>query len=183
MPITLRQLERDEIPLIGQIDNSDCVTARYVVHPQADGLGLCLRREIIDPPQEEPNWGEKELAHRYALWIRNRDEEGAVFLGAFEQGRLVGMVAVARRPGGRTAELYALHVDRSCRHRGIGRALLDETEQQCIRWRCDTLILYTGFKASTLDFYRARGYRVVGIQTPTIRTKNFDLTLAKTLGG
>lgn len=181
MKCTIRQLGSNEIPSIGQIDNSDRVDARYVVSLQPDGMGLSLLRKSLDPPEQEPSWGEKELASRYALWKRNHDEEGAVFYGAFIGDKLVGMSAVVRLPDCRTGELYALHVDKKHRRRGIGSALLAESENQCTIWSCNLLILYTGFKASSLDFYRAKGYDIVGIQNPNMKTKNFDLTMAKKL--
>jgi GNAT superfamily N-acetyltransferase len=181
MSFTVRQLNLDEIPMIGQIDNSDVVNAQYVCALEHDGLGLSLRRASVEPPEQIPKWSERELVGRYALWQRNAREEGAVFHGAFVGDKLVGVSLVARLSDGQSAELYAIHVDRATRRQGIGTALLDRAESQCKAWGCTRLLVYTSFKASSLDFYRARGYCVIGIQDPSVKTKNFDLTLLKKL--
>ena len=181
MNATIRQLEIDAIPTIGQIDNSDVVDARYACRPESDGLGLSLVREEVDPPEEEPNWGEGELAGRYDLWRKNCEEEGAIFFGAFVDDRIVGICAVVKLADSHTAEIYTLQVDRDHRQQGLGTALLARGESQCVAWGCSQLFTYATFKASSLDFYRSKGYRIVGIQYPGVTTKNFDVTLAKQL--
>ncbi len=181
MAATIRQLALDEIHAIASIDTSDTIDAVYECAWNAHGMGLTLRRKRVDPPTQEPKWGKTEFEGRCALWRRNVIEEGAVFHGAFLGDRLVGVSLVTRLSDGRTAELYTLHVDRAHRGQGIGKALLDAAESQCRAWGCDQLLTYTGFKASSLDFYRARGYRVVGVQDPSVKTKNFDVTVVKSL--
>ena len=181
MNTAYRQLECEEIRSIGQIDNSDTSSARYVCVSQGDGLGLLFRRDTIDPPETQANWGEKELATRYDLWEKNYRDEGAVFFGAFHGYDLIGMSAVVRLPDGEMGELYPLHVDKSHRRQGIGNALVDRAEAQCATWSCSQLLTYTGFKANAVDFYLSKGFEIVGIQDPRVKTKNFDLTLLKTL--
>jgi GNAT superfamily N-acetyltransferase len=181
MNTTIRRLQIDEIPTIGQIDKSDVVDAQYVCRGQPDGLGLFLKCVKVDPPEEEPNWGEIELADRYALWRRNYEEEGAVFIGAFVDNTIVGICAVVKLKDRRTAEIYTLQVDKDHRKQGLGTTLLARAESQCTTWGCLQLFTYTTFKASSLDFYRSKGYRIVGIQDPAVTTKNFAVTVAKQL--
>ena len=142
---------------------------------------MVLQRREVDPPESEPMWGERELETRYALWRQNVEKEGAVIFCAFLGDDLVGISMVTMHRENQTCEVYALHVDRDHRRQGIGTALLLKAEAQCRDWRSSQLLLYTGFKASSLDFYRAQGYRVVGIQDPQVKTKNFDLTMVKEL--
>jgi GNAT superfamily N-acetyltransferase len=178
MNFHIRKLEVAEIAGIGRIDNSDVVDARYVCRRQPHGLGLTLQRQEVRPPEQEPTWGQEELRGRFTLWKRNC-QEGAVFFGAFLRGALVGVSLVTKLADGATGELYSLHVDRQHRRQGVGTALLDAAEAQGKAWCCRRLLVYTGLKASSLDFYRSRGYQVVGIQDPRVKTKNFDLTLVK----
>ncbi|HIJ64996.1 MAG TPA: GNAT family N-acetyltransferase [Candidatus Hydrogenedentes bacterium] len=181
MNFIIRQLALDEIPKIGQIDNSDVVDARYVCIPNTEGLGLSLQRVVVEPPEHEPNWGEEELSCRYALWRRNVEEEGAVFFGAFVGDALAGVSLMTKFPDGQTAELYALHVDRQHRRQGLGAALMERVENQCAAWDCAQLLTYTTLKASSLDFYRSRKFCVIGLQDPSVETKNFEVTLLKKL--
>jgi len=168
MNVTIRQLEIDEIPTIGEIDKSDIVDARYVCRSQPDGLGLLLERKAVNPPEDEPNWG-------------NVEEESAVFFGAFTHDAPVGICAIVKLPDGKTADLYTLQVDAGYRRQGIGAALLAKEESECLIWGCTQLFTYTTFKASSLDFHLAKGYRIVGLQEPSVPTKNFAVTVAKQL--
>jgi len=181
MNTTYRKLEFHEIRAIGRIDNSETVDARYVCVSQPDGMGLALRRESVAPLETQANWGEDELSGRYDLWEKNCRDEGTVFFGAFRGDDLVGVSAVVRLSDGETGELYALHVDRSYRRQGIGSALLDKAEAQCKAWSCSRLLTYTTFKISAVDLYLSRGFEIIGIQNPKVKTKNFDLTLLKKL--
>ena len=179
--VTYRHLQYDEIRSIGRIDNADIIEARYVCVSQADGLGLALHREAVNPPANQPNWGKQELATRYSLWEKNYRDEGAIFSGAFYGDDLVGMSAIVRLSDSQTCELYALHIDRTYRRQGIGSTLLDRAKAQGKAWSCNQLLTYTTFKASAVDFYLSKGFEIVGIQNPKVKTKNFDLTLLKRL--
>ncbi|MCL5999820.1 MAG: GNAT family N-acetyltransferase [Chloroflexi bacterium] len=173
-------MEAGEIPLIASIDRSDIALAEYTCRLADDGLGLSLVSRPLPTPALIPNWNAQELEFRFELWRRNL-AEGAALFGAFEQERLAGFVLVGRSSNAYTAEVYSLFVDRAYRCLGIGTLLLARAECQCAGWGCDDVILYTGYHAHVVDFYLRRGYRVAAIQDPAVKTKNFPLTLAKSI--
>ena len=180
MSASIRHLDIDEIPLIGTIDRSEEVEARYACQLNDDGWGISLTKVQCDPPEFEANWGRRELDTRFNLWRRNMEQEGAVFHGAFVGDRLVGVVFVVERDGA-TAEIGTLHIDYRHRRKGVGSALVAHSEAQARQWGCKQIFAYTSYKARALEFYRAKGYRIVGIQDPMVATKNFDMTVAKSL--
>lgn len=97
--------------------------------------------------------------------------------GALEEDRLVGIAMAGPLADGITAELCTLYVHRPCRRHGIGRALMDRAESQCIEWGRSQLLVYTSYDAGAVDFYLSRSYRIVGIQDPCVQTKNFPITM------
>ena len=54
-------------------------------------------------------------------------------------------------------------------------------EARCKAWSCRQLLTYTTFKASAVELYLSKGIKIIGIQNPEVKTKNFDLTLLKKL--
>jgi predicted N-acetyltransferase YhbS len=110
-------LQREEIPLIWQIDRREIVENIYHLR---EGR-LILEPEYFDIQGWPP--GEAEL---YTPILVDCHDRGGTFWGAFEHNLLVGAAILETRfIGARhdTLQLKFLHVSRDYRKHGLGRAL------------------------------------------------------------
>ena len=93
------------------------------------------------------------------------DRPGAFHLGAFSDGRLVGVGSfspeeTALRPGRRAVRLRAMAIDPDHQGRGVGRLLLEEG---VARLRAEGAeVLWAHARDTALPFYRRFGMEVVG---------------------
>jgi ribosomal protein S18 acetylase RimI-like enzyme len=108
-------------------------------------------------------WSTAQLPHKQ----RGRDSEQAIalemkansdfFLGAFEQGRLIGTVVISCDL--RRGWINRLAVHPAFRNRGIARALIDESERilrkRGVRIFC---VLIEGSNAASKNLFKKCGY-------------------------
>jgi ribosomal protein S18 acetylase RimI-like enzyme len=84
------------------------------------------------------------------------------FVGAFEEGRLMGYACFGATPAtDGTYDLYWIAVDRSAQGRGIGRALVRDVEETLIARGGRLLVIETSSRPdyeATRQFYTRRGY-------------------------
>ncbi len=160
----IRPLETDELDRVGEIDRSEPIAALYV----QDGVRL----EVREGDRSAPGWDpEGEGEHSVAAqrrWLRHLAGRGAVGLGAFEAGRLVGIGVVVPqlRPG--IAQLAYLHVTNGRRARGIGRRLSDDLEQVAREAGAVSIVVSATPSLNTVDFYRRRGYEPMAAPLPEL---------------
>jgi len=116
--MNIRLLQRDEIPLIWQIDRREVIDNVYYLR---DGK-LVLEPEHYDmqgwPPGE---------AERYTpILLDCYDRGGGFFWGAFQNDTLMGVSILESKfigSGHDTLQLKFLHVSLACRGKGVGTAL------------------------------------------------------------
>ncbi len=85
-------------------------------------------------------------------------------LGAFVQGRLVGLVLAEPRAWNRSVWIWEVGVAASHRRRGIATRLVAELARRASGAGLRTLVCETQTtNAPAIDFYRATGFRVEGI--------------------
>lgn len=88
------------------------------------------------------------------------------FLVAEQRGRLIGAVEV--RMEGATGYFGMLAVDASARRAGVGRALVEASEDLCRGAGCTVMTLSTGEdRAELIPYYEKMGYRVTAIEPST----------------
>jgi ribosomal protein S18 acetylase RimI-like enzyme len=123
--ITYRQLVAADLARIGEIDRTERIETLYVQH------GARLEERTGD--WSAPRWfsngpGEHSVAHPRAECERHL-AAGGIALGAFAEGRLVGIGIVTPhiRPG--VAQLAFLHVSNEYRAQGIGGHLTGTLER------------------------------------------------------
>jgi predicted N-acetyltransferase YhbS len=110
-------LQREEIPLIWQIDRREVIENVYSLR---DGK-LVLKPEYYDMQGWPP--GEAEL---YTPHLLDCYDRGGTFWGAFENDKLIGVAILESKFIGSeqdTLQLKFLHVSRDYRKRGIASAL------------------------------------------------------------
>jgi GNAT superfamily N-acetyltransferase len=117
---TVRQMAMTELGRIVEIDRSESIAEQY----RSRGGVL----DLIHVDIHAPRWGERgaRAVQEYVASWRTLLERGGVLLGAFDGDRLVGVAIYDRAFPGEPARLAVLHVTRSQRRRGIGRALTRE---------------------------------------------------------
>jgi predicted N-acetyltransferase YhbS len=126
--MNIRILQREEIPLVWQIDRREIVENIYFLQ---DGK-LILRPDYFDIQGWPP--GEAEL---YTPILLDCYDRGGTFWGAFENEKLVGGAILESKFIGSqydTLQLKFLHVSRDYRRQGIASTLFQlATERARIR--------------------------------------------------
>ena len=94
---------------------------------------------------------------RVRPWARRLTAHALTWIGAFEDGRLIGFVQVAW-DGGPHAFLIDTAVDPGCRRRGIGSALVAAAVEQARAAGCEWL--HVDYEPHLEQFYlRGTGFR------------------------
>lgn len=152
--IEYRRLVSAELSQLGEIDRTERIESLYVQH------GTRLEKQVGDwssPPWDTEGVGEHSVAGQRAECER-RIEAGAIALGAFDGGRLVGigLVTPHLRPG--VAQLAYMHVSDGYRGRGIGMRMTDEMERIAREAGDTAMVVSATPSANTVHFYLARGF-------------------------
>ena len=158
-PIEFKRLARAELSRVAEIDRAERIDLIYVQR----GTQLEERRGNWNSPAWDPHSLE---AHRQAL--EQYVDAGGIALGAFWEGRLVGIGVVVPhlRPG--IAQLAFLHVSAAFRATGIGRRLSDERDL-IARDAGDTEIVVSATPSgNTVRFYMGRGYELMAPALPEL---------------
>jgi len=149
--MNIRPLQREEIPLIWQIDRREIVQNIY--YPN-DGK-LVLKPDYFDiqgwPPGE---------AERYTPILQDCHDRGGSFWGAFENDMLVGVAILESKFIGscqKTLQLKFLHVSHDYRKRGIAAALFKIAVEKA--WVLAAKKLYISATPSehTINYYMRLG--------------------------
>jgi predicted N-acetyltransferase YhbS len=150
-----RELDRDEVERVWTIDRSEIVQNVYYLE---DGE-LVLRPEAYDIQGWSP--GEPEL---YTPILQDCFDRGGVFLGAFEEGELIGVAIldITFMGGGKDQlQLKFLHVSHSRRGRGMGRLLFEQAVERARELGARRLYVSATPSENTVDFYRHLGCVVI----------------------
>lgn len=182
MSVTLRQMRPDEIGDVAGIDSSQEQVAEYALKPSKRPLGLLLSRRRLSKPAQSPSWDAHEIRTRMGPWRRYL-ADGATFWGAYLNHKLVGFALISWLLPDDTVELFSLFVDHAHHRGGIGSALLAKAEEETARINGVAVYLSTTLKnAAAVDFFRANGYRFIGIQdTSSVKHGGWELRMAKDL--
>jgi GNAT superfamily N-acetyltransferase len=161
--IGYRRLALAELGRVAEIDRTERIRAGYLQHGD--------RLEEIAVDWDASPWrtgnGEHSVAAQQAFCERHV-RTGAVALGAFSGGRLVGIGVVTPHVGPGIAQLAYLQVGDGYRSRGIGARLMDELEG-IARTAGDTEIVVSATPSkNTVRFYRGRGYEPTATPLPEL---------------
>jgi GNAT superfamily N-acetyltransferase len=154
--ITYRRLVAADLARIAEIDRTEEIEILLVQH------GSELEERIGD--WSAPAWfsdGQGEHEHSVAYQRAECERHlaaGAISLGAFADGRLVGIGLVTPhiRPG--IAQLAFLHVSSEYRARGVGGHLSEELERLAREQGDTTLVVSATPSLNTVRFYLGRGF-------------------------
>ena len=163
-PIEVERLTRVELSSVAEIDRTERTDLIY----QQRGTELGELRGNWNSAAWDPHGrGEHSVeAQRQAL--EQYVDAGGIALGAFANGRLVGIGVVVPhlRPG--IAQLAFLHVSAPFRATGIGRRLSEELDL-IARDAGDTEIVVSATPSqNTVRFYMSRGYQLMAQPLPEL---------------
>ena len=151
-PMSVDDLSR----LMGGVDRTELMAAKYEVVRSADGMSLSLVKRDCDPPEEFPHWDEAGITRRTDYYQREIARGGQI-IGAFADQRLLAFAAVALR-GNQTAEVLGIFTDASMRRRGIGGRLLAAAEEHAHRAGASIMYVNPNPTLIAMGFYRKHGY-------------------------
>jgi GNAT superfamily N-acetyltransferase len=162
--IEYRRLAVQDLARIGEIDRTEPIDTLYVQH------GSSLEERHGD--WSAPAWfSEGEGEHSVA---RQRAEceryvaAGGIALGAFADGRLVGIGIVKPhiRPG--VAQCAYLHVSNGYRATGVGRRLIGELERLAREHGDAAMVASATPSLNTVRFYLGRGFEPMSEPLPDL---------------
>jgi predicted N-acetyltransferase YhbS len=149
--ITERDLSRDEIEQVWQIDRSEIIENIYY----AEKDGLVLKPEQYNMTGWPP--GEAEI---YTPLLLDCFDRGGWFHGVFDDGKLVGVVVLENKFIGRCKDLLQLkflHVSSGYRGQGLGLRLFDLARARARGQGAKGLYISATPSENTINFYLRRG--------------------------
>jgi predicted N-acetyltransferase YhbS len=152
--VTIRELARDEINSVWEIDRSEIIENVYYLR---DGK-LVLEAEHYDLKGWPP--GEADL---YTPILRDCFDRGGAFYGAFENSKMVGVVALESKLIGKARDqlqLKFLHVSSGYRKKGLGRTLFDKVVGQAREMGASRLYVSATPSENTVNFYLHLGCEI-----------------------
>jgi GNAT superfamily N-acetyltransferase len=162
--ISYRRLVAADLARIGEIDRTERIETLFVQR------GTRLEERVGD--WSAPAWfsegeGEHSVAHQRAECERYL-AAGGIALGAFAEGRLVGIGIVTPhiRPG--IAQFAFLYVSNEYRASGIGGYLSDELERLARDQGDTTMVVSATPSLNTVRFYLGRGFEPMSEPLPEL---------------
>jgi GNAT superfamily N-acetyltransferase len=164
MDVTIvREMAIGELARIAEIDRSEHIAQQYT------SRGGVL--DLIDVDILAPRWGEPggRRVQEYVDSWRTLVERGGVLLGGFDGDRLVGVAIYDRSFPDEPAILAVLHVTRSHRRTGIGRALTAAVVRLARLDGASRLYVSATPTRGTVDFYRREGFEPLATPNEKLR--------------
>jgi predicted N-acetyltransferase YhbS len=149
--VTIRELTREEIEKVWDIDRSEVVENIYYVR---DGK-LVLEPEYYDMKGWPP--GEQEL---YTPILYDCFNRGGIFYGVFEGSKMLGTAVLESKYIGKgkdTLQLKFLHIDRAYRKQGLGRILFEKSAERAREVGAKKLYISSTPSENTINFYLGLG--------------------------
>ena len=147
----IRLLQRDEIPLIWQIDRREVI---HNIYHLRDGE-LVLVPEFFDMQ----GWPPGEAEH-YTPILMDCFDRGGTFWGAFEDGKLVGTAILESKWIGSksdTLQLKFLHVSRGQRKQGLSTKLFQLAVEHARSLGAKKLYISATPSENTINYYMRLG--------------------------
>ena len=152
--VEFRRLLRSELSRVGEIDRTERIDVLYEQH----GTDLVVRSGDWSAPAWYPDGhGEHSVASQVHT-LEHYVDVGAISLGAFADGRLVGIAVVVLHLRSEIAQLAFLHVSAPSRATGIGSRLCDHVEQIARTAGDAEMVVSATPSENTVRFYLGRGF-------------------------
>ena len=160
----VRRLARAELSRVAEIDRTERIDVIY----EQRGTELEERRGTWNSPAWDPHGDGTHTVEAQRRALEQYVDASGIALGAFADGRLVGIGVVVPHLRPEVAQLAYLHVSQPFRATGIGRRLSDELDA-IARAAGDTEIVVSATPSqNTVRFYRRRGYELMAQPLPEL---------------
>ena len=149
--MNIRFLQRDEIPLIWQIDRREIIENIYSL----ENGKLVLKPDYFDMQ----GWPPGETEH-YTPILLDCYDRGGMFWGVFENDRLVGVAILENEFIGLqkdTLQLKFLHVSRDYRNCGLGSTLFKMAVEEAKARGAKKVYISATPSEHTIDYYSRLG--------------------------
>jgi GNAT superfamily N-acetyltransferase len=155
--VEFRRLRRTELSRVVEIDRRERIDVLYDQH----GSQLVARRGNWSASAWDPEGHGEHSIEAQVNSLEHYVDTGGIALGAFANGRLVGMGVVVPhlRPG--IAQLAFLHVSAPLRATGIGSRLSEQLEQIARTVGDSDMVVSATPSGNTVRFYLGRGFQPV----------------------
>jgi predicted N-acetyltransferase YhbS len=160
-----RVMTEDELKRVTELDRREIIDAVYYYRNGS----LDLVKEHWDVPE----WSFREKKQKIES-LREVYNRGGTIFGAFDESRLVGVIALDIEYIGRNKDqlnLPGLWVSRKYRKMGIGKALVELVVQRAREIGAKKLYVSATPSRNTVDFYMKREFRLA----QEINQKLFEL--------
>ena len=160
--VCIEELKAADLGRISEIDRSERVRFKYV-YDHGELRPVEINHEI-------PTWGESVVADAKAI-LAPKLAAGGTFLGAFDDGKLVGVAVLGgERIGARSDQLQLafLYVSNGYRRRGIAKGLMDEVCRRARRHDARQLYISATETESAVGFYLGYGCRLAETVDPAL---------------
>lgn len=163
-PVEIRNLARDELSRVGEIDRTERIEVLFQQH----GTELVSRRRTLNAPAWDPDGhGEHSVEAQHQGLVHYVDA-GGIARGAFADGRLVGIGVVVPHIRPDIAQLAYLHVSQERRSTGIGTRLAADLEVIAQHAGDNEIVVTATPSENTVRFYLGRGYRPMNQPVPEL---------------
>lgn len=147
----IRSMQRDEIPLVWQINRREIIENIYHLHNGE----LVLEPEHFDAQGWSP--GEAEL---YTPILLDCFDRGGTFWGAFDDGKIIGTAVLESKFIGAnhdTLQLKFLHVSHGARKQGLGKKLFNLAVEKAKALGARKLYISAAPLENTINYYMRLG--------------------------
>jgi GNAT superfamily N-acetyltransferase len=163
-PVEFRRLARAELSRIAEIDRTERIDLIY----EQRGTDLVERHGNWSSPAWDPDGHGEHSVEAQRRALEHYVDAGGVAMGAFSEGRLVGIAVVVPHLRPEIAQLAFLHVSEAFRAAGVGRRLSDELDV-IARDAGDTEIVVSATPSvNTVRFYMGRGFELTAQPLPEL---------------
>jgi predicted N-acetyltransferase YhbS len=160
--LTIRALQRDELPLIWTINRAEIIERIYYL---VDGaLELRPERFVVT------GWPPGEI-ETYSALLTDCFDRGGWFLGAFDGPTLAAAAVLESRfigPKQDQLQLKFLHTGQAYRGQGLGQQLFEQASAEARSRGARQLYVSATPSENTINFYLRRGCRVTAHPDPEL---------------
>jgi GNAT superfamily N-acetyltransferase len=148
-------LRRAELSLVAEIDRTERIDVLYDQH----GTELVARHGNWNASAWDPDGHGEHSVGAQVHALGHYVDTGGAALGAFADGRLVGIGVVVPHLRRGVAQLAFLHVSAAQRATGVGSRLCDQLEQIARLAGATEMVVSATPSGNTVRFYLGRGFR------------------------
>jgi GNAT superfamily N-acetyltransferase len=153
--VEFRTLGRTEVSRVEEIDRSERIDVLYDQH----GTQLVARRGDWSAAPWNPHGHGEHSVEAQVHAVEHYIDAGGIALGAFADGRLVGIGVVVPHLRPMTAQLAYLHVSARWRATGIGGRLCAELDEIARAGSDSEMVVSATPSENTVRFYLGRGFQ------------------------